>query len=74
MEAHAVLEFSLPEQEESFRSAVDGWKWKLLAEHLSGFLRSKLKYAELSDDEDSAFTEVREEMFREMEDLNLTLL
>lgn len=74
MEATAILEFDLPEQEESLRAAVDGWKWKLVAEHMANFLRNKLKYAELSDDEDAAFTEAREELFREIEDMELTLL
>lgn len=73
MEANAVLEFSLPEQEESFRSAVQGERWKLLADHMANFFRNKMKYAELSEGEYSAFEESREELFREMEELSLML-
>lgn len=45
----------------------------MVVEAVADVLRAKLKYADLSEGEDALLDEVRSEMFREMEDLKLTL-
>lgn len=60
----ALLRFDLPEELEEHQTALDGWKWKAAVEEMGEYLRSKLKYEDLSDEQDAAFDAAREELFR----------
>jgi hypothetical protein len=44
--AKGILEFPLPECQEDFETAVNGYKWKLAMWDLDQWLRSELKYKE----------------------------
>jgi hypothetical protein len=44
--AEGILKFPLPECQEDFETAINGYKWKLLAWDLDQWLRSELKYKE----------------------------
>jgi hypothetical protein len=40
----AILEFNLPEDQEQFEDASNGWKWSLLVWELDQHLRNETKY------------------------------
>jgi hypothetical protein len=42
-----TLEFSLPDDESEFRTALDGYKWKLIVQDLDQHLRSRLRHDEM---------------------------
>lgn len=42
-------------------------------DEMNNYLRSKLKYADLSDEQDAAFDAAREELFRLLKQWDLTL-
>ena len=69
----AMLRFDLPEESEEHQTALDGWKWKAAVDEMSSYLRSELKYEDLSDEQDAAFDAAREELFRILNhwDINL---
>ena len=41
----AILEFNLPDDQDDFKKAVDGYKWALAAWDMDQYLRSQTKYA-----------------------------
>lgn len=40
----AILEFDLPEDEEDYRIAIDGYKWYLVVHEVDQWIRSILHY------------------------------
>mgnify|MGYP001766529552 CR=1 FL=1 len=58
----AKLTFNLPEDNEDFRDAVDGGKWKSLAFEFDQKLRSMYKYEE----KETVDTEELRQLFRDM--------
>lgn len=44
----AKLEFNLPDDDYEYRCAVNGRKWRTVAEELDRFLRNKMKYEDLN--------------------------
>ena len=40
----AILEFSLPEEQDEHRAAVDGAKWKYALHDVHEFIRQRLKH------------------------------
>jgi hypothetical protein len=71
----ANLEFNLPEDQESFDDAVNGWKWSHAMYQLDQFLRAKVKYA--SDDalEESinAYQDARDQLHQLLNEYNLEM-
>lgn len=59
----AVLEFNLPEDQDDFDTATNGWKYRSVLCDIDNFLRSKLKYEELPPGEDIAFEKARTELW-----------
>jgi hypothetical protein len=59
----AKLIFNLPEDTEDYETAVNGWKFKLVLGELDEHLRSKLKYSELTEGQDTAYQEARETLW-----------
>ena len=39
-----VLKFNLPEEEDSFRAALDGWRYRSLLEDFDRYLRDVVKH------------------------------
>jgi hypothetical protein len=71
----ANLEFNLPEDQESFDDAVNGWKWSHAMWQLDQFLRAKVKYAsdEASEESINAFQDARDELHRILSEENLEM-
>ena len=71
----AILEFNLPEEQEQFEDASNGWKWSHAMWTLDQFLRAKVKYASDDAHEESikAFEEAREELHRILNEENLEM-
>lgn len=58
----AILEFNLPEEDLEHKAAVNGGLYKSCLFELDQWLRSKLKYSELSDEAYKAFDETRTQL------------
>ena len=55
----AILEFDLPEDQESFDAANRGMDWALVAWDMDQLLRNKLKYEEHTRDARKALEDLR---------------
>ncbi len=51
----ATIEFNLPEEQEEFEDATNGWKWGHAMWQLDQFLRTKVKYAPDDASEESIY-------------------
>ena len=69
----ATLQFSLPDEQEEFQCAVDGSEWKSAMDDMSNWLRAKLKYEELTPEQDAAYEEARKHLFTILEERGLQL-
>lgn len=71
----ATLEFTLPEEQEQFEDASNGWKWSHAMWQLDQFLRAKVKYAsdDASEESIDAYQNAREELHRILSDDNLEM-
>lgn len=71
----ATLEFNLPEEQEQFEDAANGWKWSHAMWQLDQFLRTKVKYAsdDASEESINAFQEARDELHRILNEENLEM-
>jgi hypothetical protein len=69
----ATLTFNLPEENHEYSNAVDGSKMRSALWELDQWLRSKLKYEELSDGQYDAFKETRDELRRLLIEENIDL-
>ena len=71
----AILEFNLPEEQEQFEEASNGWKWSHAMWQLDQFLRTKVKYASDDAHEEAinAFQEAREQLHRILNEQNLEM-
>jgi hypothetical protein len=69
----ATLTFTLPEEQEEFYLAAKGADWRCVVEDMSNWLRSKLKYEELTPEQDAAYEEARKHLFSILEERGLQL-
>jgi hypothetical protein len=70
--AKITLEFDSIEEENDARTALDGYKWKLLAWDLNQALRDKVKYC--PDNEDpQAYEAIRNKLHELLEEYKLNL-
>ena len=71
----ATLEFNLPEEQEQFEDASNGWKWSNAMWQLDQFLRTKVKYAsdDASEESINAFQEARDALHRILNEENLEM-
>lgn len=60
----ATLSFNLPEEEQEFQWAQSGFEYLRTIEELDNYLRSKLKYSELTADQHQIYEEIRSELWR----------
>lgn len=56
------LIFDLPEEREDFEVAQNGWKYKIALDDMDNWLRSKLKYGEISATEAEIYEECRNKL------------
>lgn len=69
----ATLKFSLPEENDDFETATNGWKYRSVLIEFDNFLRSKLKYEELTENEDRVYDKIRTELWDLLKEHNLEL-
>ena len=70
----AVLKFNLPEEQSEHQVALDGWKWKAVVSEIAESIRSHLKHDDdLHDEAARALYNLRNEIFRNIEDRGLEL-
>lgn len=58
----AILEFNLPEQNEEFQAAINGLNYKSAIWDFDQWLRSEMKYKELSKDVYKGYETCRKEL------------
>lgn len=65
----AILEFSIPEESEEFRTAINANKYVSSLDEFGAYLRNKLKYEELSEAEYAIYEKIRTKFYeiRELE-------
>jgi len=64
----ATLEFNLPEDKEDYEMTINASKYYLALWHIKQELRSKLKYAELSEQEYEIYEKVSNKFNEILED------
>lgn len=69
----AVLEFSLPEDQDDFDIATNGWKYRSVLCEIDNFLRLKLKYEELAPGEGGAYDKTRTELWNLLNERNVDI-
>jgi hypothetical protein len=69
----AILEFNLPDEQHEHLVAVQAMKFKTAISDYDNYLRSQLKYSELSDDEYKAYKDAREKLYEFLQEENLLL-
>ena len=69
----ATITFTLPDEEDEYRNAIEGAKMRVILWDVDQFLRAKMKYEELSDGQYDAFKETREHLRRLLIEENIDL-
>ena len=69
----ATLEFELPEEYEEFTNACKVYDWINAIHTFDQWLRKKLKYEELSDEEDAIYQKVREELWNQLSEWGVSV-
>ena len=59
------------EDAETLEMAQHGWKWKAAMEDLDNALRQKLKYEQLTEEQDKACSELRNLLWETMKEYSL---
>lgn len=68
----ATLSFYLPEEREEHDAAVRAIDYKIALSRIAAYVRHKLKYGnDLSADEEDAYADVRDEIIRVCDDLEV---
>lgn len=69
----AVLEFSLPEEQQEFQTAVDAWKYRAVVEDLVEHLRGRIKHGTMPARVRETYEKVRGELFSIVRDRGVDL-
>lgn len=67
-----TIEFN-DEEREDLQTALDGYKWKLVAWDMSQKFREYLKYTELTDEEYAIVEKIKGDFFEFLDDYGLKL-
>lgn len=67
-----TIEFN-DEERDDLQTALDGYKWKLVAWDMSQKFREYLKYTELTDEEYAIVEKIKGDFFEFLDDYNLKL-
>jgi len=70
---NGTLTFNLPEEQIEFETAVNAYKYRGIISELDTFLRNKLKYSELTDEEYKVYDTVRQQLWNEINNENLDI-
>ena len=69
----ANLEFNLPEDTEEFYCASNGANYYSVCHELDQHLRNKLKYGNLTEEQDIIYQEIRDKLHEFIQDNNVKL-
>lgn len=69
-----ILKFTLPEEQIDFQTALDGNKLKMIIHDHYQYIRTKLKYCQLTDHEYQIYEECKENLLQLLNDENLDVL
>lgn len=70
----AILKFNLPEEQEEFEIANNGWKFRSALSEYDNYLRGKIKYDEsLTNEQYKVYDEVRTKLWEILNEDQLTL-
>ena len=64
-----ILEFSLPEENEEFELAQNGFKYKIALDDMDNWLRGKIKYGDLDEKTHELYQECRDKLNSFLRDL-----
>jgi hypothetical protein len=67
----AILEFDLPEDNDDFQAAINGYNYKSAIKDFDELLRSEMKYKELSKETYNAYKYCRDELRKILAEDNL---
>jgi hypothetical protein len=67
----ALLEFDLPEENDDFQAAINGYNYKSAIKDFDELLRSEMKYKELSKETYNAYKYCRDELRKILAEDNL---
>ena len=67
----AILEFNLPEEDEEFKQAANAGNMHCAIFEFSQYLRKKLKYEDLSEQETKTYENVQAEFLGILEEYNV---
>lgn len=67
----ATLEYSLPEEENEHRDALNGTDWKLVVRNIDNMLRNALKHGHNLASADAALQSIRDVLQEELEQRGL---
>lgn len=63
----ASLEFQLPEEADDLQASLQCYKSLAVICFMREFLRSKLKYCDLTDEQHAIYEEIQKELYRQIE-------
>jgi hypothetical protein len=69
----AILKFNLPEEREEFEMASQASKLYCVVSEFDNFLRSKIKHTDLSDEQYDIYESIRQELWNNLNDENISL-
>jgi len=70
----AILEFTLPEDQPEFNTAIKGSDWKHVCWEMDQYLRKRVKYDEgLTEEQLEVYEDIRGEFWRMMKENNVDL-
>lgn len=69
----AMFKFNLPEENEEYKQYMQAPNMHLALWEFSQFLRSKLKYEELTDEEHRIYEEIRQKFYECLEEESVDL-
>lgn len=69
----AVLKYNLPEDNYEFNNAINGTKLRGILEDVDTYLRNKLKYESLTEDQNDIYQDVRDYLYNLLDEENIRL-
>lgn len=69
----AVLKYNLPEDNYEFNNAINGTKLRCILEDVDTYLRNKLKYESLTEDQNDIYQDVRDYLYNLLDEENIRL-
>ena len=69
----AIIEFTLPDEEQEFKEALSGGMFKYVLWRLDQDLRGKIKYEQLNDCEHKCYSDIRELLHQILSQNNLDI-